>query len=236
MREGGDGRVLARFDDGSVALAEQPLGKGRVLAWTSTLDAFWSDLAQQPVYLPFVHQLVRYASGRAEVVSSFSAGQILDLGDENAMATAGLEEVSEALSLGEERVAVHPSGRTGVLSGGGDSRFLRLEEQGIYQVRPPGAGDTRPLAVAVNVELGEADLAPLDVEEVVASLAAGAAGLEGPQREGGRATRLRLEDQERRQSLWRFLLLAAAVLLAVETLVSNRVSSLGGRRGFHAGS
>jgi hypothetical protein len=170
------------------------------------------------------------------VVSSFAAGQILDLGDAAATATAGLDEVREALARGEERVAVHPSGATWVLAGGEDARFLRLEEQGIYQVRPPGDGEGRPLAVAVNVELGEADLASLDVEEVAASLAAGGAGEAEPRREGARAARLRLEDRERRQSLWRFLLLAAAGLLAVETLVSNRVSSAGGRRGLHAGS
>ena len=54
--------------------------------------------------------------------------------------------------------------------------------------------------------------------------------------EGTRAARLRLEDQERRQSLWRFLLLMAFVLLAVETVVSNRISRGAGRRGSHAGS
>ena len=58
--------VLARFDDGTVALAEKKVGKGRVLVWTSTLDTLWSDLALQPVFLPFVHQLVRHAAGHVE--------------------------------------------------------------------------------------------------------------------------------------------------------------------------
>ena len=59
-----------------VALAERLFGEGRVLIWTSTLDAFWNDLAVQPVFLPFVHQLVRYASGRTETLASFQAGRI----------------------------------------------------------------------------------------------------------------------------------------------------------------
>ena len=91
-------QVLARYDDGSVALAEKRVGEGRVLVWTSTLDAFWNDLAQQPVFLPFIHQLVRYASGRTEAVSAFTAGQVLDVTDATAMATAGLGEVAEALA------------------------------------------------------------------------------------------------------------------------------------------
>jgi hypothetical protein len=53
-----EGQVLARFDDGSVALAERLVGEGSVMVWTSTMDAFWNDLAVQPVFLPFIHQLM----------------------------------------------------------------------------------------------------------------------------------------------------------------------------------
>ncbi|HZD05829.1 MAG TPA: hypothetical protein VE173_12960, partial [Longimicrobiales bacterium] len=141
-------RILARYDDGSVALAERSVGKGRVLVWTSTLDAFWNDLALQPVYLPFVHQLVRYASGRTETLSSFTAGQILDVTDARAMETAGLGEAARALADQDERVAVTPGGATLSLPTGEEPHFLRLEEQGFYEIRPPGREDIRPLAVA----------------------------------------------------------------------------------------
>ena len=60
----------ARFDDGSPALAERRTGDGRVLVWTSTLDASWTDLALQPVFLPFVHELARYASGATDAFES----------------------------------------------------------------------------------------------------------------------------------------------------------------------
>jgi len=229
-------QVLARFDDGSVALAEKRVGEGRVLAWTSTLDAFWNDLPRQPVFLPFIHQLVRHVSGRTETVSAFTAGQVLDVTDATAMATAGLGEVAEALAGDEERVAFTPSGESRTLPPGEGPHFLRLDEQGVYDVRTPGASETRSLAVAVNVDLAEADLSPLDVEEVVASLAPRVQEAESPRMEGARAARLRLEDQERRQSIWRFLLLIAFVLLALETVVSNRLSRVAGKRGFHAGA
>jgi hypothetical protein len=229
-------RILARYDDGSVAIAERSVGEGQVLALTSTLDGFWNDLAQQPVFLPFVHQLVRYASGRTQVVSSFPAGQVIDVTDATAMATAGLGEVAEALAGAEERVAVTPSGETLVLPTDGSAHFLRLQEQGVYEIRPPGNSDIRPLAVAVNVDLAEADLTSMDVEEVVASLASAPADEESVQRAGGREARLLREDQERRQALWRFLLLGAFVLLVMETLVSNWISRSGGRRAFNAGS
>lgn len=235
VADSGATRVLARYDDGSVALAEKREGKGRVLVWTSTLDAFWNDLAQQPVFLPFVHQLIRYASGRTETVSSFAAGQILDVTDATAMATAGLGEAAEAMAGQEERVAITPSGESLDLTSGEGPHFLQLVEQGIYEIRPPGSSDVRPLAVAVNVDLEEADLAPLDVEEVVASISGRPSSEPEVGRSDMRDSRLVLEDQERRQSLWRFLLLAAFFLLAVETLVSNRISRIPGRRGSHAG-
>jgi hypothetical protein len=229
-------RVLAKYDDGSVALAEKRVGEGRVLAWTSTMDAFWNDRAQQPVFLPFIHQLVKYASGRAETVPAFTAGQVVDVSDATAMAPAGLGVVAEALAGEEERVVITPSGESLLLPPGEGPHFLRLEEQGVYDIRIPGASDMRPLAVAVNVDLAEADLSVLDVEETVASLASQPQEGESPRMEGTRAARLRLEDQERRQSLWRFLLLMAFVLLASETFVSNRISRAAGKRGLHAGS
>ena len=53
--------VLARYEDGSPALIEANAGKGRVLLFTSSLGPSWNDLPLTPLYLPFVHQMVRYA-------------------------------------------------------------------------------------------------------------------------------------------------------------------------------
>ncbi len=229
-------RALARFDNGSIALAEKRVGKGRVLVWTSTLDAFWNNFAQQPIFLPFIHQLVTYVSGRSLAVAAFTAGQVLDVSDATAMATAGLGEVAEALAGREERVALTPSGENRTLPPGEGPHFLSLEEQGVYDIRLPGESGVRPVAVAVNVDLAEGDLNTLDVGEVVASVASREDGGDSPRLQGAGATRLRLEDQERRQSLWRFLLLMVFVLLALETYVSNRLSRVAGKRGAHVGS
>jgi hypothetical protein len=235
VSEGEDVQVLARYDDGSAALAEKTVGDGRVLVWTSTMDTFWNDLVRQPVFLPFIHQLVRYTSGRTEAVAAFTAGQILDVTDATAMATAGLGEVAEDLAGDQARIAFTPSGETQELPPGEGPHFLHLDEQGIYEIRRPGSSDDQSVSVAVNVDLGEADLAPLDVEVMVASMTAREGEASGPRMEGVRDARLRLEDQERRQSLWRFLLLVALVLLGLETLISNRMSRVSGKGAPHAG-
>jgi hypothetical protein len=59
--------VLARFEDGSPALVEARTGKGRVLLFTSSLGPSWNDLPLTPLYLPFIHQMVRYAGTREEM-------------------------------------------------------------------------------------------------------------------------------------------------------------------------
>ena len=227
--------LIARFDDGSPALAERRVGDGRVLVWASTLDALWTDLALQPVFLPFVHELLRYASGRVDVMDAFTAGQVLDVTDARAMETAGLGEVSEALASDEERVVLAPSGKSDPLPTGEGPHFLELAEQGFYEMRPPGETSRRPVAVAVNVDLAEAELDRLDPAEVEAAILSGDAtdGLLPPD-EAARTQELQREDQERRQSLWRWLLGAAFVILAVETALSNRLSRRTGRRPTHA--
>jgi len=221
--------ILARFDDGSPALVERRTGDGRVLVWASTLDATWTDLALQPVFLPFVHELARYASGATDAFEFFTAGQIVDVTDARAMESAGLGAIAEAISASEERIVLAPSGTSSELTDGESSHFLELSEAGFYEIRPPGRDDLRPVSVAVNVDRGESDLTPLDPEELVASLRS--ATDVAPAGDSERAAVLRRADQERRQSWWRWLLLGAFGILIIETVLSNRLSRRTGRSG-----
>ena len=103
------------------------------------------------------------------------------------------------------------------------TRYLELEERGFYTVRPPGTDPDRPFVMAVNVELEESGGGDLDPEQLAAQITAPPNAPDGGP-SLGEAAALRREDRERRQSLWRWLLLAAFGLLAVETAASNWVS------------
>jgi hypothetical protein len=199
-------RVLARYDDGGVAAAERRVGNGRVIAWTSTLDDVSSDLAVKPVFLPLVHQLVRYLARYEQAASWYTVGQVLDL----AAAIPG--------SPGD-RLIVTPSGRRSTAPRSGPG-LVELEEQGVYEIRTPGATG-RPLNVAVNLDPAEADLSPLDPHELVAAVTGRANDAEAQPQQAAALSR---EDAERRQGLWWYLLLAGLVLLAAETVISNRLS------------
>lgn len=56
------GRVLAQFADGTPALIELTGAPGRTLIFASDLANGWNDFALHPAFVPFVHELVRYAA------------------------------------------------------------------------------------------------------------------------------------------------------------------------------
>ncbi len=219
---GPEGRVLARFDDGSIALAERRVGEGSVLVWTSTMDTFWNDLAVQPVFLPFVHQMMRHLGGHRERVPWFTVGQVIDLAD-----PAGLVFIADRereLAPDVAQVALTPGGGSVALPEATGPRFLELEEPGFYEVRPPGTNPERALAIAVNVDVTESELESMDPAEFAAAVAPRETS--GEVGGGGEmlTAEMQASNQERRQSLWRLLMVAALVLLLTETAISNWIS------------
>jgi hypothetical protein len=77
------------------------------------------------------------------------------------------------------------------------------------------------MAIAVNIDPVEADLTPLDPAELVASVTGRATQGEP---EAAAAEPLTPADHERRQAIWWYLLMAGMLLLAAETVISNRLS------------
>jgi hypothetical protein len=205
--------VLARFDDGAVALAERSIGNGRVLVWTSTLDNFWNDLALQPVFLPLVHQLARYAARFSEDKPWFTVGEALDVGRKSGTAAA-----RAGGNAGVELVAQAPSGERVQLGGRGAARSLSLREHGFYEIRPLGGPAGSGRTVAVNVDAAEADLSHMDPAELAAAVTK-----QGAAAQAAAALDATPEEAEQRQSWWWYLLALAVILLAVETVMSNRL-------------
>ena len=201
LEPGDSATALAWYDDGNVALMEARQGRGRVLVWGSTLDDFWNDLVLQPVFLPFLHSMVRYAAGYAPDPAWRTLGQRVVIG-------------GAADSAAGPRTLVAPSGNRERLEG---DRLVELAEPGFYQVQTDRRETTR--LMAVNVDRLESELAAWDADELRASMTASdSVSL------ASESLSLTDVDREQRQRVWWFLLAAAALVLLVEVVLANRMS------------
>lgn len=196
--------ILARFDDGQPAVVAQKTGRGQVVAFLSTFDLSWNDLALKPVFLPFVHQALRTLAGYDPRPASVTVGQVVRP-----------DPAPEAAT----RVVVSPNGTRAALEAARGDAF-EVTVPGFYDVRD-AARDTASLVVAANVDLAESDLAGLDPATVAAGLTGAAGGTatstagDGPPRD---------EVAEQSQRLWWYLLLAGMLLLIGEHVLASRVS------------
>jgi hypothetical protein len=192
--------VLARFEDGSPALVEGRSGKGRVLLFTSSLGPSWNDLPLTPLYLPFIHQIVRYAGSR-EVNSWYGLGQTFTVAKEAQSAVPAVDTPS-GVRLTENRMT--PDGD--LLVTGREPGFYRLR----YSARPDFA--------AVDIDGAEGDFSKLDFGQFVAGVTGGA----GNAQNGEAERKLSGEEVEGRQKVWWSLLLVALLLLLTESLIARR--------------
>lgn len=80
--------VLARFAGGDAALAEQAVGRGRLLVFTSDVDNAWSRLPLNPAFVPFAIETARYLTGASRVDASEPA---MDGRESNPAATTAAE-------------------------------------------------------------------------------------------------------------------------------------------------
>jgi hypothetical protein len=138
-----------------------------------------------------------------------------------------------ALSPSGQRLPVAAASRQPAAAGSTERRaaaeanssndaLLELDEQGFYEIRDAAGGPATGRALAVNVDTSESDLSPLDPQELVAAVTGRARGdTTAAEVEAGE---LRPADLERRQAIWWYLLLGGVVILAGETLLSNRLS------------
>jgi hypothetical protein len=187
--------VAARFDDGTPAVIEVAVGKGRLVVWGGD----WSTAAGQWVistkFVPWLQALFERAAGGA------ARPAVAEVGDTG-------------------RLVAGPAQWRAALDGNSTFAGTVPAQPGIYELDEGGA--TR--LIAVQVPAIESLVAPLpldDLEKLGVPLRAPTPGAlaagEAPKPAAGTQTAVVLEG---RQKLWRWLLVGAAMLLAFESLFS----------------
>jgi hypothetical protein len=191
-------RVLARFDSGDPAITQTPLGKGSVAVFASSWRPLDSQLALSSKFVPLFNTLLEQSSNLPVPKAQYFVG----------------DEVPLAPSPQPLKIR-QPNGTESDAAG----IFTATNEPGVYAITP---GTQR---FAVNLAPDESRLTPLPPERFTT--------LGVPLRKAARpaeAETARHEAQaqaaeiESRQKLWRWLLVAALVVLLLETLIAGRLS------------
>jgi len=212
--------VLASLEDGTPLLVEQTIGKGRSLLFASSLNMDWNDLPLKSVFLPFLHQLVKYSTHYDEEQSAFAVGEVVPLSTLNPMLGKALNKLSGSLgAFSQSWQVTTPKGDKAELADADllKSPFFQLEEPGFYLSRVHNFDN----AVAVNVVAAESDLRKVAPDKILASLrkVGRTNATTAPTRE---ATTDQQEAWESKQRVWWYLLVLALAVLLVESFLSNR--------------
>ena len=204
-------RVLATLDDavtdGSPLLVERDHGRGKVVLWTTSIDADWTAFPESPTSLiPLVHELAHGAVQPAGPARNLPVG-------------AGL--AAELATFPEGPALLAPTGSARAIDAeateldGGTWRLDDLgtaDRAGFWRLRTAGGGEA---AFAVGLDPRESDLERLPVAELGAlspAYAVGDATVSGGATGG--------DDGE----LWRPLVALVLLLLVGESLWARRLA------------
>jgi hypothetical protein len=199
-------RVLARFDNGDAALAQAPLGKGTVFLLTSGWHPGDSQLALSTKFVPLLYSLLEQGGGARPAWAQFTVGDEVPLPAGAASATGFTIQ--------------KPDGTTVTLEAGA-KKFSGTDAPGIYTI----TSAEPPVRFAVNLDPAESKTAPLAPEQLQSfGVPLKPSAPEDVQLSDQRRQWLQAAELESRQKLWRWLLVAALMLLVFETWLAGRLN------------
>ena len=193
--------VILRFDNGQAALLEKRVGRGRVLLFTSSLDTQWNNLPRQGLYVPLVHETLRYLALYAEKKPAYTVG----------------EPVRLVLPTNSAVRVISPNGAEAILTSvtAKEVFYRSTDRPGFYDVRGLQGQDI----LAVNVSAVESDLSFVPPKQIGAALVNDAPRTSGTQTAGVSSI---AAHSEKSQRLWWWVLLMVLLLGLGETLLANR--------------
>ena len=189
--------VLMQFDNTEAALVEKDVGEGRVLLFASSLDLEWNNLALQGLFLPFVHETLRHLVQSEVRQRAFSVGDSINFSSvDPGTDVAVTNSDNQQLSLAENNVLI--ASAPGILTaivGDSSSRYavnILPEESNFSRLPPSTLYDA-----VVNP-----DTSPVQSRAV--------------------QTAQLIEELERPQRVWWWILGLVMLLLLAEAVIANR--------------
>ena len=194
-------RVLSRYDTGDPFLIEKEIGKGRVLVYTSTLSPAWTDFPINELYIPFLYQVVKYVLSVNSVDREYFVGETVRL-----EARAGSEWDIRAPDNALYKATADENG----------FGYFRATDQPGHYVAANGG---EQLIFSVNIDPRESVLVSRDLEEAYGAVVPPPDNMPVTIEE---ARLMELDDEERQQKFWRYVILFMVSLYALETFIANR--------------
>ena len=193
-----DADVLMQFDNTEPALVEREVGEGKVILFASTMDLEWNNLPLQGLFLPFVHETLRHLVQPASTQRSFQVG---------------------------DNFSLDPGGEASVIAAqDANGNAIEFTNDGfVIQAATPGfiAADIDGEAArfAVNILPEESNFARTPVENLYDAIINPDTN---PIRSREVQTAQLIEELERPQRIWWWLLTLVMVLIVAESLIANR--------------
>ncbi len=193
--------VLMRFDSGAPMVMERSLGDGHTVLLTTSLDLGWSNFPLQGLYVPFVHEMLRYLIQPPQQQGAWQIGDriVLDESMLDAQRVSGEELVLTQSDGQQVRIDSQSPYYTASMPGfveGPDDRTLAVN------IEPAAAQLNRVAVATVNDRILNPETTPRASEQV-------------------RSAQL-IADLEQPQRLWWWILLVAALMLILEAWIANR--------------
>ena len=201
--------VLARFDNGDPAMMQASLAKGRIIVLFSCWHPADSQLALSSKFVPLLYSFLDLGGAVASPPQQYFVGDPVSLTAETGgEASAGTVKLPDGA-----QVRLNP----------GETNFTHTVMPGVYSI----SAASPPRRFAVNLEAAESRTAPLPADDLerLAVPAPHAALVANTPAE--RAARLQNGELEARQKLWRWFILAALVVLGLETWLAGRTARRG---------
>jgi hypothetical protein len=193
-----DAEVLMQFDNSEAALVERQLGEGKAILFASSLDLEWNNLALQGLFLPFVHETLRHLVQPEFKQRAYRVGDSFSL---NATGEAGVVTATDA------------SGAT--LSFANADAVIEAASPGLIRSRL----NDRETVFAVNTLPAESNFTRVAVASLYDQIINPDTN---PVQSSAVRTAQLIEELERPQRVWWWILALVMVLLLVETTVANR--------------
>jgi hypothetical protein len=210
----GEARVLLSLDRGDALMVEKPFGRGRVIAFSTTANAQWNNLALQPAFVPLMQRLVTYLATQSAAPQFQWCGTALRVPvgkTEAAMA----HTVTDPLNQSHELKPVLDRDKSAYID------FTKTQQPGLYELRSnTAAKNQQSRKFAFNLNPAESNLAampPTKTRDVATRLGAGyAASFD----EYERLDRSRRHGSE----VWKLVLALLLLGLFGEVFLQQRIS------------